>query len=493
MFPTWVKRLYLLVLLVAVVAVAVLAGLRWRGGDSGSASRQARPLANRSTGITAAAQQPLPNDQVPAVGQQRATDRPLLLGQWLAFDPDEVISENYSLGLRTLQRYLATNEPKLLREAAANFESAIKDVQGYQHLRQSGWTGNETAKTVSHTGSDGRASYPYKIIKYFMYAAYCRERLGDTRYRDSLIRAEVFTANAYHYHFFIGDLAKVIGFELLQHCYCNVENMGWALKRYAAEHKGAYPAQLNALAPRYIKQLPRCPARGAASYAGLYKTSKNMSSYEFGCGEHKDMGPKPVRLQDGKGKGNNFNAMVEQYKVYPMVLGDYLDLPRRDTYLGPLIKHSGLKPGDDVADIGSGPGLFTFPFAEHVGEAGSVVATDINASVVGYVNYVTTTIKGINVKAIKTKSNDAMLPPGSVDVAFIIQMYHGMWRQDGVVSWLKTVYLGLRPGGRLVIQDTATNCPIKIVKEQVTRAGLEVVKVEEVGDRNFIAVFKRPK
>ena len=39
-----------------------------------------------------------------------------------------------------------------------------------------------------------------------------------------------------------------------------------------------------------------------------------------------------------------------------------------------------VRPGDTVVDLGCGPGFFTLPLAEMVGEAGRVVAVDLQSA-----------------------------------------------------------------------------------------------------------------
>ena len=45
----------------------------------------------------------------------------------------------------------------------------------------------------------------------------------------------------------------------------------------------------------------------------------------------------------------------------------------------------GLRPGDDVADIGAGTGLFTQLFADQVGPKGTVYAVDIGPAFLKYI------------------------------------------------------------------------------------------------------------
>jgi predicted methyltransferase len=70
--------------------------------------------------------------------------------------------------------------------------------------------------------------------------------------------------------------------------------------------------------------------------------------------------------------------------------GEYIKIledPHRIERLKPLeiIRQIGLKPGDTVADIGSGSGLFTRPMARAVAPRGIVFAVDIDGKLLEHV------------------------------------------------------------------------------------------------------------
>ncbi len=110
-----------------------------------------------------------------------------------------------------------------------------------------------------------------------------------------------------------------------------------------------------------------------------------------------------------------------------------------------------LKPGDCVADIGAGTGLFTFLFAEQVGPSGTVYAVDIGPA---FVKYIAEQAKrrGLEriVKTVLNTPNSAELPARSIDVAFLCDTYHHFEQPE---KMLASIHRALRPGGRLVVVD----------------------------------------
>ena len=111
----------------------------------------------------------------------------------------------------------------------------------------------------------------------------------------------------------------------------------------------------------------------------------------------------------------------------------------------------GLRPGDAVADIGAGTGLFTQLFAEQVGPKGTVYAVDIGPA---FLKYITGQAKKLGhehvVKTVLNTQDSTELPAGSIDVAFICDTYHHF---DHPEKMLASIHRALRPGGRLVIID----------------------------------------
>jgi len=109
-----------------------------------------------------------------------------------------------------------------------------------------------------------------------------------------------------------------------------------------------------------------------------------------------------------------------------------------------------LKPGMSVADVGAGTGLFTRLFAKEVAPGGTVYATDIAAN---FLKHIEATCKDEGIKNVKTvlcKVDSSELPPASVDVVFLCDVYHHFEFPE---KTLASLHAALKPGGRLVVVD----------------------------------------
>lgn len=110
----------------------------------------------------------------------------------------------------------------------------------------------------------------------------------------------------------------------------------------------------------------------------------------------------------------------------------------------------GLKPGMDVADIGSGTGFFTRMLSAKVGDKGSVVAVDI---VPAFLSRIESFKKEEGLKNITTRlctAKSTKLPKQSIDAAFICDTYHHF---EYPQATLKSLRAALRPGGTIVLID----------------------------------------
>ena len=94
-----------------------------------------------------------------------------------------------------------------------------------------------------------------------------------------------------------------------------------------------------------------------------------------------------------------------------------------------------LKPGDVVADIGAGSGVFTLPLAKVV-PAGRVYAVDIDQGLVDHIAKKAAEAKAANVRAVLGGFTDPKLPARDVDVAFIYDVLHHIEDRSG---YLKTL------------------------------------------------------
>lgn len=109
-----------------------------------------------------------------------------------------------------------------------------------------------------------------------------------------------------------------------------------------------------------------------------------------------------------------------------------------------------IQPGQTVADIGAGTGLFTRLFSEAVGKDGRVIAVDITQK---FLDHILETSRGsgqVNVETLLCKPDSTELPAATVDVAFICDTYHHF---EFPTATLKSLYRALKPGGRVVLID----------------------------------------
>ncbi|MCK4713973.1 MAG: methyltransferase domain-containing protein, partial [Candidatus Aenigmarchaeota archaeon] len=115
-----------------------------------------------------------------------------------------------------------------------------------------------------------------------------------------------------------------------------------------------------------------------------------------------------------------------------------------------ILKALALKPGEKVADIGSGGGYFTLRFAEAVGRKGRVYAVDTNP---GFLEFIENSAreKGLdNIETVLVKEGEPALPEGSLDLVFTRSVYHHL---PGRIKYFRNLMPALKPDGRVVVLE----------------------------------------
>lgn len=111
-----------------------------------------------------------------------------------------------------------------------------------------------------------------------------------------------------------------------------------------------------------------------------------------------------------------------------------------------------LKPGMTVADVGSGTGLYTLDLARAVGPAGAVFAVDIIPHFLRHVGKQAARAGLSNVTLVQSTTDALGLPPASVDLVFLCDVYHHLERPAATLAAIRGA---LRPGGALILIDLA--------------------------------------
>ncbi|MCD6589964.1 class I SAM-dependent methyltransferase [Candidatus Woesearchaeota archaeon] len=115
-----------------------------------------------------------------------------------------------------------------------------------------------------------------------------------------------------------------------------------------------------------------------------------------------------------------------------------------------IIEAIALRPGQSVADIGSGGGYFSLRFAKIVGEEGRVYAVDTKPEFLEYVKN-SAKEKGLNNVIPTLVSGDKLgLPEKSLDLIFMRNVTHHLPNR---VKYFKSLKRFLKPDGRIAIID----------------------------------------
>jgi ubiquinone/menaquinone biosynthesis C-methylase UbiE len=109
-----------------------------------------------------------------------------------------------------------------------------------------------------------------------------------------------------------------------------------------------------------------------------------------------------------------------------------------------------LKPGDVVADIGAGSGVFEVPLAKAVTPRGKVYAVDIDQALLANVTSKTNEQHITNVRIVLGKATDPNLPAMDVDLAFINDVLHHIENRE---AYLKNLARYIKPSGRVAVID----------------------------------------
>ncbi len=156
-----------------------------------------------------------------------------------------------------------------------------------------------------------------------------------------------------------------------------------------------------------------------------------------------------------------------------------------------------LKQGIVIGEIGAGTGRMTMWLADRVGESGKVYANDIDRSSLDHLRRRCRRDGFKNVQTIVGRMDDPGFSPGSLDIAFMINVYHHL---ADPVSLLRNLRPSLKPGGILAIVECD---PDKVTwgdehgcsrKEEMIgdlkRAGFEIVRIETFLDEDSLYIAK---
>jgi len=161
-----------------------------------------------------------------------------------------------------------------------------------------------------------------------------------------------------------------------------------------------------------------------------------------------------------------------------------------------ILAACGLKPGMNVADIGAGTGFFTRLMAPKVASGGKVFAVDISKTFIEHIEKTCREQKIPNVTGIVCPADSTNLPPESIDLAFICDVYHHLEFPE---KTLASIRQALRPGGRLVVVEFHKAGRMKdhvrgdkeTFTQEIVAAGFNLVESRPLSETQYMLQFER--
>jgi predicted methyltransferase len=115
-----------------------------------------------------------------------------------------------------------------------------------------------------------------------------------------------------------------------------------------------------------------------------------------------------------------------------------------------IMRLAAVRPGSRVADVGAGTGLFSMLLSDAVGPEGVVYAEEIMPKFAEFVASRASSEHHANVVSVLGTDVSVGLPPASIDLAFLCDVYHHF---DHPREMLGSLHRALRPGGQVFLVD----------------------------------------
>lgn len=115
-----------------------------------------------------------------------------------------------------------------------------------------------------------------------------------------------------------------------------------------------------------------------------------------------------------------------------------------------MLQQLQIKPGMTVVDFGCGNGFYTLELARLVGPQGRVLAVDIQPEMLRLMEARAATEQLRNIAPILATPVDPQLPPATVDVALLVDVYHELSYPEHVLTGLRR---SLKPTGVVALVE----------------------------------------
>jgi len=150
----------------------------------------------------------------------------------------------------------------------------------------------------------------------------------------------------------------------------------------------------------------------------------------------------------------------------PASLTWLVDNPIRRRYMRPVLDRLGIRPGEQLLELGPGPGSFTVEAARRVGPEGCLIAVDIQPEMIAQVEKRVQEAGLTNVETHVGNAYDLPVDDANVDGAFLVTVLPEIPDQGRALSEL---YRVIKPGGLLSITEEFSDPDYPFAFETVRR------------------------
>jgi ubiquinone/menaquinone biosynthesis C-methylase UbiE len=167
----------------------------------------------------------------------------------------------------------------------------------------------------------------------------------------------------------------------------------------------------------------------------------------------------------------------------------WLERDERDSEERPqqAIEALEIRAGQTIADLGAGSGYYTFRIAPLVGPHGKVLAIDVEPAMLRVVAERARRENVSNVATVRSSPSDPNLPPGSIDLLFMVDVYHEL---EYPYEMLRKVHAALRAEGRVALVEYRAEDPRVMIKPVHKMAERQIIKELEAAGFRYVQTVR---
>lgn len=190
--------------------------------------------------------------------------------------------------------------------------------------------------------------------------------------------------------------------------------------------------------------------------------------------EQEEQTGKPKRVRPPKAVTHYMGRRIAQtmhYEGAPWLIRNERE---REERCSMMLVNLGLRPGMTVCDMGCGNGFHSLPIAQMVGDAGQILAVDIQPEMLVLLRERMEESGVTNITPILGSAWDPHLPAGTVDLVLMVDVYHEFSHPEPMLAAIRR---SLSAGGVVVLVEFRAEDP-EVPIQPLHRMSREQVDLE---------------